>query len=349
LSRVADPVLVKQVWSMARYHKGEVFSRQRPCPICAKKMVEVLPEKDLPPVDVCRNCSLLWLDPHEYEALFHKSPPEPAPAAKPHLPPPEPLAGEVLSVEQMGLAEAKRQARLATQQRQADPFRVEEVEAPLWQWGGFFLGLPLEVQGPRLHQKPWITWGLTAVISLVSILAFQNLQAAFAEWALIPTKPWRYGGLTLLTCFFLHADWWHLLGNMYFLLLFGAHVEDYLGKVRIVLLLVLATVAGGLLHIAFTGQPDAPTIGASGGISGLIALYALRFRRAQVLILLLRFWPARFSVGTYVLIWVAMQAVGVALQFSGSVGTAYLAHVGGFAVGALFWWQDHGWKWSWSD
>src|SRR5262249_18154442 len=96
---------------------------------------------------------------------------------------------------------------------------------------------------------------------------------------------------------------------------------------------------------ALDPQRDVPSLGASGGISGLVAFYALRFPRAKVVILFGRLFPFRFSIWLYFAVWVAAQVVGVAIQLSGHSGTAYLAHLGGVLVGTIFWLQDDSWKW----
>ena len=74
----------------------------------------------------------------------------------------------------------------------------------------------------------------------------------------IPNQWSRMGGLTIVTNFFLHVGWLHLLGNMYFLLVFGDNVEDRLGRAKFVMLLVCATVAGNLLHGTFAPRSGVP-------------------------------------------------------------------------------------------
>jgi len=88
--------------------------------------------------------------------------------------------------------------------------------------------------------------------------------------------------MTFLTSFFLHADILHLVGNMYLLLAFGGGVEDYLSRKRFGLLLIAATLAGGLGHTILDPHSNIPLIGASGGISGIITFYALQFPRSRL-------------------------------------------------------------------
>jgi membrane associated rhomboid family serine protease len=70
-----------------------------------------------------------------------------------------------------------------------------------------------------LSRRPLVTWGLSVLIALVSLLAFVNLDSAVQEFGFIPAEFWRYGGATLLTSFFLHGGLLHLAGNLYFFLL----------------------------------------------------------------------------------------------------------------------------------
>lgn len=208
-----------------------------------------------------------------------------------------------------------------------------------WKWIPAVFGMPVERKSSVLLDRPWLTWTLAATTTLVSLLAFSNLQTAILQFGLIPAQLWRYAGLTLLISFFLHGGWFHLLGNMYFLIVFGDNVEDYLGKGRYLLLLLLATLAGGLLHIALDPRSAIPLVGASGGISGLIVFYALQFPQARLLVLLrpLFFWPLRIGARTALFLWILLQFVGVWQQVAGLSHVSSLAHLGGAGVGLLFW------------
>src|SRR5207249_4486791 len=117
------------------------------------------------------------------------------------------------------------------------------------------------------------------------------------------------------TSFFLHGGWVHLLGNLYFLLIFGDNVEDYLGRWRYLLLILLAMIVGDALHVLMDPRSAVPVIGASGGIAGIITFYALKFPRVR-LGFLFRFWwfhmPAYFAL----IMWVLLQFVGAWLQLA---------------------------------
>jgi membrane associated rhomboid family serine protease len=146
----------------------------------------------------------------------------------------------------------------------------------------------------------------------------------------------RYAGLTLLTSFFIHGSWLHLLVNLYVLLVFGDNVEEYLGAGRYLALLAVATVAGGLAHVALDPRSVVPVIGASGGISGVVAYYVLRFPQARLGLMYVYRW-FRIRAYAFGLIWVLLQIIAAREQIAGIGDVSALAHLGGAAVGVWFW------------
>src|SRR5204863_2757777 len=97
-----------------------------------------------------------------------------------------------------------------------------------------------ELDTPGLSRLPLLTWSLSVAILIVSTLAFLDLQNAIDRFGLIPAEAWRYGGFTFISSFFLHAGIWHLVGNLYFFLVFGDNVEDYLGRWKFACLLLVS-------------------------------------------------------------------------------------------------------------
>lgn len=224
----------------------------------------------------------------------------------------------------------------ATPAENAEPTKLVDQK---WKWIPVVFGMPVERQTATLLDRPLLTWGLAALIALVSLLAFAILDRAVAGLGLIPAELWRYGGLTFLTSFFLHGGFFHLMGNLYFLLVFGDNVEDYLGRARYLLLLLGATLLGDLLHIALDPRSQLPVIGASGGISGLIAFYGLQFPNARLAVLSrwTLFYPLKMRARTALLLWILWQVFGVWQQVAGLSHVSSLAHLGGGGVGLAFW------------
>lgn len=147
--------------------------------------------------------------------------------------------------------------------------------------------------------------------------------------------------LTLLTSMFLHGGIAHIFGNMLFLWIFGDNVEDSLGHGRYLVFYLVCGVLASLAHVmttyAFNGNPEIPSLGASGAISGVLGGYIMLYPLRRVTVILLRVItdvPAYVAIG----IWFLFQLVsGIGLLGGGTQagGVAYGAHVGGFIAGVL--------------
>ncbi len=152
---------------------------------------------------------------------------------------------------------------------------------------------------------------------------------------------WPYA---LFTSMFGHASWAHIVGNMVFLAVFGPRVEDRLGRLRFLLVYLLAGVGADALFdgttLAFASADDAtvPGIGASGAISGVLAAYMVAHPFDRVLVWTLPALFLRIPALGLLGVWFILQALEGAYALSNPgiiVGTAFMAHVGGFLVGGL--------------
>ena len=221
-----------------------------------------------------------------------------------------------------------------------------------WKTLPAIFGLPVETDTVEHARPPYATWLLALIIAAVSLAAFSDLSAFIANYGFIPREAFRHGGATWLTSFFLHGGVIHLLGNLYFLLIFGDNVEDHLGKWRYALLLLVATLAGDAVHFLAGPTSTIPCVGASGGISGVIMFYALKFPRARLSFLWRgrHYWsyswgydwmqlPAWFAM----VLWVGIQLFLVSSQMKGFTNVAGTAHLGGAAAGFICWlvWRNH--------
>ena len=156
-------------------------------------------------------------------------------------------------------------------------------------------------------------------------------------YGFVPAHPhWS----TAFFAMFLHAGWWHLIGNMWFLWMFGRHVEVEVGSVAFLGLYLICGVCGQGLHHAFNAQSTIPLVGASGAISGVAGLYYVLFPNSKFdLDVYLGWWHiktietrTRGAVGA----WIGEQIVlGALTSISHFSSTAFWAHVGGFSAGAL--------------
>ena len=151
--------------------------------------------------------------------------------------------------------------------------------------------------------------------------------------------------LSVLTAMFLHGGWLHLLGNLLFLYVFGNNVEDRLGRVRYLAFYLACGYAATYGFSLFFNGSSQPLVGASGAIAGVLGAYLVLFPRAKVWSLLTFFFflPVRLPAWLVLGSWFVLQylyARGAGL--AANTGTAYLAHVIGFVVGALLVWRLRG-------
>ena len=328
LRKAVAAEFVYRVWSAARDGVGATGRR---CPTCDQRMLEVAvsPAEDSLKLDVCKRCQFVWFDPGELES---------APPA-----PPQPRKAD--ECEESRLPQEAREALAIYQAQQIGVQARAEDPSPDASWKTIpaLFGLPVESETQPLQHVPWLTWSLAAVIAVVSIWAFSDLENIINHFGLVPAEVWRHGGVTPLTSFFLHGGIWHLAGNLYFLLIFGDNVEDWLGRWRFLLLLLLATLTGDALHVLGEPHSTTPCVGASGGISGLIALYALKFPHAKLGFLFRFFWFFSYfrwfqlpAWGAFCL-WLVLQVWGAYEQLAGFSNVSALAHLGGVFVAFLFW------------
>jgi membrane associated rhomboid family serine protease len=145
----------------------------------------------------------------------------------------------------------------------------------------------------------------------------------------------------VITSMFLHGSWMHLIGNMWFLWLFGNNVEDSMGYVRYVIFYLLCGIAAALAQVAATPASGIPMVGASGAISGVMGAYLVLYPRVRVYVFLFLgffFTTIALPAWTMLLYWFALQFIGglaglVAAQEGG--GVAFWAHAGGFVAGVV--------------
>jgi membrane associated rhomboid family serine protease len=193
---------------------------------------------------------------------------------------------------------------------------------------------------------------VTVTVIMLNVLAFlyelslparSGLETLFADFALIPaavtnaTTPEAYR--TIFTSMFLHGGWLHLIGNMWFLWIFGNNIEDSVGHFRFIVFYLLCGVAAAAAQIGTAPDSLVPMIGASGAISGVLGAYLLLFPRARVLTLVPIWIFVRFiNVPAWLMLifWFAMQLLsGAATVGQHTGGVAFWAHIGGFVAGLI--------------
>ena len=214
------------------------------------------------------------------------------------------------------------------------------------------------------QRTPYVTFALIA-LNVVAWLAVQGggstlpLAASVCDFGLIPGEltlslppgtrfpmgeqvvclidPGRQA-TNLITSMFLHGSWMHLLGNMWFLWLFGNNIEDAMTRPRFVAFYLLSGLGAALAQVMANPASEIPMVGASGAISGVMGAYLVLFPRARVYTMIpLGFFFTNVALPAWVMLiyWAFLQmAGGVTSMFAEQGGgVAFWAHLGGFLAG----------------
>jgi hypothetical protein len=199
---------------------------------------------------------------------------------------------------------------------------------------------------------------VTRLLILLNVAAFvyeltlgPDLKEFVYDWGLVPVRLTLAFGyhdehvgsavLSIFTSMFIHGGFAHIIGNMWYLWIFGDNVEDRFGHFGFLLFYLAAGVVAAIAHYATNMQSQLPTVGASGAIAGVLGAYLVAYPRARVITLVPLFpfvqvvaLPAMVVLG----LWFVFQFFSGALTLGTSAvtgGVAFWAHVGGFAFGAL--------------
>jgi membrane associated rhomboid family serine protease len=185
------------------------------------------------------------------------------------------------------------------------------------------------------------------MIIVINVLVF-FYQASLSDYELnhfnsmYGIVPDRLRYSSLLTSMFLHGGWMHLIGNMWFLWIFGDNVEDVLGHDKYLMFYLLCGLAAAVTHVMLNPDSRIPTIGASGAIAGVMGGYYIKFPHSRIVSLVMLFvffTTIEVPAGFMLIVWFIMQifsgigSIGYSNISRG--GTAWFAHVGGFVAGML--------------
>lgn len=187
---------------------------------------------------------------------------------------------------------------------------------------------------------------VTLLIIVVNVLCFLYEMALpvyardvfLQHYGLVPD---RFAPLTFLTSMFLHGGWLHIIGNMWFLWVFGSHIEDAMGGAKFLAFYIIGGIASAMVQFFVLLGSPVPTIGASGAIAAVMGAFLIMYPRVRVvtLVFIIIFVtsveiPAAFML----LYWFIIQFVsglGALSNVSQAQGIAWFAHVGGFLSGVL--------------
>ncbi|HJO96426.1 MAG TPA: rhomboid family intramembrane serine protease, partial [Rhodospirillales bacterium] len=136
----------------------------------------------------------------------------------------------------------------------------------------------------------------------------------------------------LITSMFLHGSWWHLIGNMLYLWVFGDNIEDSMGHRRFVAFYLITGIVAALTHAVMDPESATPMVGASGAISGVMGAYLVLHPRVKVLALIFNRIPVRLPAYVLLVGWIVFQLFNA---YGSGGSTAWWAHIGGFFAGVV--------------
>jgi membrane associated rhomboid family serine protease len=145
----------------------------------------------------------------------------------------------------------------------------------------------------------------------------------------------------VLTSMFLHGSWMHVLGNMWFMWIFGNNIEDSMGHARFVVFYLACGIAAALAQVILNPASPIPMVGASGAISGVMGAYLILYPRVRVFTMVpIGIFPISIALPawTMLLYWAGLQLLSGVIGMMGAQdegGVAFGAHVGGFLAGVI--------------
>jgi membrane associated rhomboid family serine protease len=210
----------------------------------------------------------------------------------------------------------------------------QDREAFIYRWGAVPYEFQIIGEGPqavRISTQRFVRRGRFVEV----VQGFNEFQVeGTLAGAVVP----------LFTSMFLHGGLMHLIGNMWFLWLFGDNIEDRLGRVRYLALYLLSGLAAGVSQVYANWGEYIPMIGASGAVAGVLGAYMVTYPYARVLAwvpFFFFFWPVvEMPAVMFLAIWFLIQFLQGTASLAGPYtgGVAWWAHVGGFIAGILLMW-----------
>ncbi|HTS26243.1 MAG TPA: rhomboid family intramembrane serine protease [Bryobacteraceae bacterium] len=192
------------------------------------------------------------------------------------------------------------------------------------------------------YSKPVVTVLIIVVNILVFLYEFSldaySQNEFIATYGLVPE---HFSFANILTSMFLHGGWMHVLGNMWFLWIFGDNIEDILGHGKYLAFYLLCGVAAALTQVLFNFNSRVPMVGASGAIAGVMGAYLVKFPHSRIRTAVFIIFILFLDIPAWVMLiyWFAIQFIsGVGSLTETQIsqgGTAFFAHVGGFVAGIV--------------
>ncbi len=194
----------------------------------------------------------------------------------------------------------------------------------------------------RSYSTPVVT--ILLIVTNILIFLYQFSLDPYTQNHLVAMyglTPARFHAIDMLTSMFLHGGWMHVLGNMWFLWVFGDNIEDILGHAKYLIFYLACGLAAAATHVAFNADSRLPTVGASGAIAGVMGAYLIKFPRNRIVTLIFFGFiffvdiPAVFMLGYWFVIQLFSGVGSVGTTYATQGGVAWFAHVGGFVCGMI--------------
>jgi membrane associated rhomboid family serine protease len=197
---------------------------------------------------------------------------------------------------------------------------------------------------------------ITVLIIIVNVVVFlheislddYSRNFFIGHYGLIPVRAWPFRGnfipnaFPYLSSMFLHGGWMHIIGNMWFLWIFGDNVEDVMGHAKYLVFYMLCGLAAAMTQVLFNVDSRLPMVGASGAIAGVMGAYLIKFPHSRIVTLVfILFFVTTIEVPAVLMLlyWFFIQlfsGVGtIGYSHVSQGGTAFFAHIGGFIAGMV--------------
>jgi len=209
----------------------------------------------------------------------------------------------------------------------------------------------------RARTVPYVNIAIISanfLVFLYEVGFVSNIGRFFFDWAVVPADLTDYLGnpgahplrvlFTPITAMFLHGGWFHIMGNMIFLWVFGDNVEDAVGHLRYLAFYLLCGIAATAAQVGIDPNSQVPMLGASGAIAGVLGAYLVLYPRATIATLIMPFFfwtayvPAFLLIGFWFFLQLFNGVASIGYAVGVSEGVAWWAHVGGFSAGFLLLW-----------
>ncbi len=307
-------------------------------------------------IDQCKHCQGVWLDKNEFPktkqlireqvAAKRKDAANQETIGKIHpfrlypVPKTEKPMPVVIKKIQPITLDMEERDEVAEERELDEGTYAAEVTAGLWAFTAL-TGFPVEAYNPPRRRFPYVVVSFIVINFLIqwilSTFSMAHLSDFFRTYGAVPEK--ILGGMSLFTLVsyaFIHGGWLHLIGNMYFLWIFGDNVEDRLGHFGFILFYLACGILSALVQVIAMvkmGIPATPLVGASGAVAGVMGAYLYFFPKAALYQTIIIPYPFKIPVYFYLGFWVIVQFVG---QLSGQKNVGWWAHIAGFFLGFLF-------------